>query len=29
MIGRDSRAEAERLCSQLSSQGAACMVEKN
>jgi hypothetical protein len=29
MIGRDSHAEAERLCSQLSSQGAACMVEKN
>ena len=29
MIGRDSRAEADRLCSQLISQGAACMVEKN
>ena len=29
MVGRDSRAEADRLCSQLVSQGAACMVEKN
>ena len=29
MIGRDSRAEAERLCLQLTSQGAACIVEKN
>ena len=29
MIGRDSRAEAESLCSKLSSAGAACLVEKN
>ncbi len=29
MIGRDSRAEAESLCSRLTSQGAACLVEKN
>ncbi len=29
MIGRDSRSDAERLCAQLTSQGAACIVEKN
>ena len=29
MIGRDSRAEAESLCSKLASQGAACLVQKN
>lgn len=29
MVGRDSRAEAERLCAQLTAQGGACMVEKN
>lgn len=29
MIGRDSRAEAESLCLQLTSEGAACLVERN
>ncbi|MBC8035807.1 MAG: lytic transglycosylase domain-containing protein [Rhizobiales bacterium] len=29
MIGRDSRAEAESLCEQLTSRGAACTVQKN
>jgi len=29
LIGRDSRAEAESLCSKLTSQGAACLVVKN
>jgi hypothetical protein len=29
MIGRDSRTEAESLCSKLASQGAACLVQKN
>jgi len=29
MIGRDSRAEAESLCSKLTSEGAACLVQKN
>jgi hypothetical protein len=29
MVGRDSRAEAEKLCAALTAQGGACMVEKN
>ena len=29
MVGRDSRAEAQKLCNQLTSLGGACLVEKN
>ena len=29
MVGRDSRAEAQKLCNQITSLGGACMVEKN
>jgi hypothetical protein len=29
MVGRDSRAEAEKLCSQITGLGGACLVEKN
>lgn len=29
MVGRDSRAEAEKLCASLTAMGAACLVERN
>ena len=29
MVGRDSRAEAQKLCNQITSLGGACLVEKN
>ena len=29
MIGRDSRAEAQKLCSRITAIGGACLVEKN
>ncbi len=29
MIGRNSRAEAQKLCQQITAAGGACMVDKN